>query len=286
MILTRSDNQALSISVRLTYVGGKNASYFASLGDTAPEPGAFALGALADEKPAAVIVFSMEEHACMLTWLFVHPDVRHYGIASELLTQASGVLAENGIEEILCYYPGQEDLIGFFAHHGAVSLPTSTVYSVPFQELFASDHSHILKKHHYFPTISPFCNLTDTQKKACRNLLFRHPTLDASLLDESSLDKRLSFVYFEDRQPSGMVIVSDYKGDNGQDIYVNLAYSTKEDHKTGMVLLSAFYQILEKLNLQGKLYFLSDNTRLISAIERFMGHPLSRETAAWTAFLG
>lgn len=272
--------------MKITSIGQTNIESFRPLMPGELSENEVALGSIEEGKAAGVIVFALDEDATVLSWLYVDEAYRRRGIASELLSQAGAVLAENGTTEILCYFGSEETLGAFLANAGAVCIPADKLCSVEIAELLSSEKcKKMYEKRGKDEAVLPYSKLLGYQKNLCRDILRKSADFDTSLLSAGEFDEELSFVYLEDNSPVSMLLA--YAKDDGEttNVYVTLILSVNKDEMAALYVLRSFYGHLKDAAYSGRLYFVVQNPRIEKMLEELLGHPIDTESTAQTALL-
>ena len=144
----------------ITRIGGRNIEYFSHLTGGDIPAGQLGLGVIHEEEAAAAMLFSISEGTCIIEHLFVDPDHRRKGIASFLIKDAIEAFSDAGVDTVLVYYNGSEEITSFLLKMGFACKQSASCRAISFSRLVAAKRFKSLVQHKTSDNILYFDRLT------------------------------------------------------------------------------------------------------------------------------
>lgn len=266
--------------MKLTRITDKNISYFRELlGGDIPH-GAGALGAIEEDAPVGVAVFSTDNNSCYLDHIFVHPKYRRKGIATKLLSEAKDIMSEKGIFDMMCFFSDEESLSSLLRKEGFAMVPSAPIYSIKIGDIASSD-----KVQKYLSEDSEGVESMDSlpggTKRAVQNMLVEND-MDAEMGNPGAYDGDISFAYMEGDKPTGFVLASH----DGEDIFINAAASNGKGQKAIISLMSTFFKAAGRTAGMGsRMVFVGRNPSIVGFIQSLVGPEKLERQSAYEAHL-
>ena len=187
-----------------------------------------AVGAIQDDRAAGVLLFDILDDALMLDYIYVLPDFRKKGVATEML---KGFINEVGDPEpaaIHVNYPESAgDLHGFFSSMGFKLFRDGSSYRIPAADILDTPAFNKVISGKPKHRLSRLKDITNKEKNDIKKA-FENARLDSDIVDDKAISGDLSVIAFDgvSDEPEAMVLCED-----GKDV-VSILYLVNFRHDT------------------------------------------------------
>ncbi len=193
----------------LTGIGEKNISAFAPLmSGFSLDDVSIAVGAIHDDKAVGVVLLDAVDEALMLDYIYVVPEYRRKGIATDMLW---GVIYEISSAEpaaLHVNYPeSSEALHGFFLSMGFKLYRDGRSYRIPAADILDTPAFKKVTSAKVKHRISRLSDMTNKEENDIKKA-FEAARLKSNVIDNRSLSDELSLVAFdgETDEPEALVL--------------------------------------------------------------------------------
>ncbi|MBR5421465.1 MAG: GNAT family N-acetyltransferase [Lachnospiraceae bacterium] len=256
----------------LSGIGTENAEGFTAVipPELVRDEDKLAVGVVEDDKAVAAALFSTDEDAAILEYLYVLPEYRRRGVGSFLLKESLSALDLDLVQA--AFSDDTEGMLPFFEKLGFMMIEDTDVISIPMKELRKRcNESPLFRKK---TAVEASSIDTVLERKELLRLLLQEK-LDTELISEGRFTEELSFVCKDDAGEIRALLLCDRFEDT---LLLTLLLNRSQNTDHMLALFQAFLKATEAAEYDGcSLRFLPAELSVLHFSERLAGDALVKE---------
>ncbi|MCR5790996.1 MAG: GNAT family N-acetyltransferase [Lachnospiraceae bacterium] len=256
--------------MQLSGVGSENAKAFEPLmGALKYSDYLICVGAVEENEPAGVALFSELGGSLFLDYIFVSEKFRRRGIGTALVKETLKELEEVGFVALHVNYPERaEDIHGFIQTLDFKLFRDGVAYRTKIEDLLKSEVTEKLFKGNPKKRVVKLSDLTLHEKGLLKKALDKEE-LDPEAIDDSALSPKLSLATFDNENdaPAGLILCTQSR----RTIVISYLVNFSKDASELLEILRVFKNTVEEENYtDNDLVFLTMNDEMVKLPEKLL----------------